>query len=134
MRRAAAMVVLSLVVLAGCVSTQATRLGAGPLRPPVSPDRVMIYRTAEQVPSKYEEVALLSASGDHSMTSEEQMYQSMRQKAGEMGANGIILEAVAEPGTGAKVAQAIIGTSANRKGKAIAIFVFVNDSSAARSP
>jgi hypothetical protein len=106
-----------------CVSTQAVRLGSGPIRPPVPADRVAIYRTADQVPGKYEEVALLSSSGDYSMTSEEEMYKSMRKKAGELGANAVILDAVSEPSTGGKVAHAIFGVGGERTGKALAIYV-----------
>lgn len=107
-----------------CVSTQAVRLGTGPIRAPIAADKVTIYRTSDQVKAKYEEIALLSSSGDNSMTSEEALYASMRKKAAEMGANGIILQSVEDAGTGAKLAHAILGTSADRKGKAIAIFVF----------
>ena len=116
--------------LTACVSVQTTRLGSGVIHPPVPADRVTIYRTADQVHAKYEEVALLSASGDSSMTTEDQMYSKMRQQAGELGANGIILDSVAEPTTGAKVAQALLGTSADRHGKAVAIYIA--DTTAAR--
>lgn len=119
---------LIFAAVTACVSTQAVRLGSGPVRPPVPPDKVAIYLDAKQVPGKYDEVALLSSSGDAAMTNEEKMYKSMREKAGEMGANGVILEDVKEPGTGSKVAHALIGTTADRKGKAIAIFVYATDS------
>lgn len=115
------------VLTAGCVSTNAVRLGGGPLRPPTAEDRVVIYRTSEQVPGKYEEIALINASGESSYTNEEQMFKAMRKKAAELGANAIVLEAVNEPGAGAKVAAAIFGVGANRKGKAIAIYVFPKD-------
>lgn len=124
LRGSLAALVLISTTLCGCVSVQSTRLGSGAIRPPVSPDQVSIYRNSEQVGTRYEEVALLSASGDHGMTNEEQMYAGIRKKAGELGANGVILESVSEPTTGAKVAQAFLGTSANRRGKAVAIFVF----------
>jgi hypothetical protein len=68
-----------------------------------------------------EEVALLSSKDDYNATDEEKMYRSMREKAGEMGANTIILQSVQEPGTGSKVAHALIGISANREGKALAV-------------
>lgn len=115
--------------LVACVSTQAVRLGSNEIHPPVSPDKVAIYRTASQVPGKYEEVALLSSSGDYNMTNEEAMYRSMREKAGKMGANAVILDSVQEPGTGAKVASVLFGTGANRKGKALAIFIHPSDES-----
>jgi hypothetical protein len=119
---------------AGCVQVQTTRLGAGPIRPPITPNQVAIYRTAEQVPSRYEEVALMSAKGAYNMTTEEVMYSEMRKKAGAMGANAVILDSIKEPTTGSKVANALLGTPANREGKAVAIFVLERDSAPAVQP
>jgi len=109
--------------LTACVSVQGTRLGTGVVRPPVDADAVAIYRNAEQVGAPYEEVALLDAAGDYAYTSEEKMFSKLRQKAGALGANGVILDSISEPSTGAKVAQFFIGTSAERHGKAVAIYV-----------
>ncbi len=114
---------LALLSLTACVSVQTTRLGSGVIHPPVAPDAVAIYRTAAQVGVPYEEVALLDAAGDYNYTNEEKMYAKMREKAGALGANGIVLDSITEPTTGAKVAQVFLGTSAQRKGKAIAIFI-----------
>jgi acetaldehyde dehydrogenase (acetylating) len=58
------------------------------------------------------------------MTNEEAMFKSMRKKAAELGANAVILDAVTEPSTGGKVASAIFGVGGERKGKALAIYVF----------
>ena len=110
--------------LASCVTTNATRIGGGPTRPQVTPENVVLYRTADQVPGRYEEVAILHSEGEVGWTNEESMYNSMRKKAGELGANAVILEAVEEPSAGAKVAGAFLGTGAERKGKAIAIYIF----------
>ena len=88
------------------------------------PQDVALYRVASQVPRRYEEIALLNSSGDSAFTDEAKMFESMKKKAGEVGANGVILDAVSEPGHGAKVAAAIFGVSAQRKGKALAIWVF----------
>lgn len=108
-----------------CVQTNATLLAPSPVaRPKVSPDSVRIYRTADQVKSKYEEIALLNSTGESNWTNEQAMFESMRKKAGEVGANAIILDAINEAGAGAKVAAAIFGTGTQRKGRAIAIFVF----------
>lgn len=111
------------LVLGACVSTNAVKLGVGPVRPPVAESAVAVYRTANQVPGRYEEVALLNSSGESSWTNEEKMLNSMRKKAGQMGANAIILDAISEPGAGAKVAAAVLGVGTERKGKAIAIYV-----------
>ena len=104
----------------------------------VAAQDVVLYRVAEQVPRKYEEIALLNSSGDSGFTNEAKMFESMKEKAGEVGANAVILDAVSEPGSGAKVAAAIFGVSAQRKGKALAIWIFpvgeANVSSAAPAP
>ncbi len=121
-------VVLGLIlVFVGCVAVQVTPLGNGIIRPPVQPSQIAIYRTAAQVPGKYEEVALLTAEGDYAGTTEGQMYEKMRAAAAKQGANGIILDSVSEPSTGAKVASFFLFTNADRKGKAIAIYVLPAD-------
>lgn len=105
-----------------CISTEAIRLGSGPMRPPVPWDKIIVYRTADQVPGKYEEVTLLTASGDSMWTNEEEMYKSMRKKAGEFGANAIILDAMSEISQGTKLAAyALLGVGGERRGKTLAI-------------
>jgi hypothetical protein len=89
----------------------------------VLPADVALYREASQVPRHYEEVALLNSSGDSEFTNEHGMFQSMKKEAGKLGANAVILDALSEPSGGAKVAAAIFGVSAQRKGKALAIYV-----------
>lgn len=117
-----------LTIIIACVTTKAVRLGTGPTRPEVPENQVVVYRTADQVPGKYEEIALLSSTGEAMWTNEEQMWRSMRKKAGKFGANAIILDAMSEPGAGAKVASALFGVGgAERKGKAIAIYVFPSE-------
>ena len=121
-----------LLVLPACVQTNAVRLGAAPARPPVPEAQVVVYRTAGQIPGKYEEVALLNSTGEATWTNEEKMFNSMRKKAAKLGANGIVLDAMSEPSAGAKVAAAVFGVGgAERKGKAIAIYVFPADSAKA---
>lgn len=108
----------------GCVSTNASMLGStSTMRPKLKPEQVALYRIASQVPGQYEEIALLNSAGDSGFTDESTMFASMKKKAGEIGANGVILDAVSEPSAGSKVAAAIFGVSAQRKGKAIAIYV-----------
>jgi hypothetical protein len=117
------LLMISIAFVTSCVSVNTTKLGTGASRPPVPADQVAIYRTADQVSGKYEEIALINAKGDSTWTSEAGMFKQMKKKAGLMGANGIILDAVSEPSAGAKIAGAIFGVGAERKGKAIAIFV-----------
>lgn len=108
-----------------CATTSAVRLGdTQTKRPPVPWEEVVVYRVASQVPGNYDEIALLHTTGEWGWSSEGTMYDSMKKKAGALGANAIILDAMTEPSAGAKVASAIFGVGgAERKGKAIAIFV-----------
>ncbi|MEN6560902.1 MAG: hypothetical protein ABFD52_09025 [Acidobacteriota bacterium] len=113
-----------LVLCVSCVSTNAVQIGTAPRRAAVPWTQVAVYRTADQVPGKYEEVAMLVSTGDALWTNEAAMWNSMKKRAGKMGANAIILDAMSEPGAGAKVAAAFLGVGgADRKGKAVAIFV-----------
>ena len=116
---------IGLAFVAGCVTTNATMLGTATItRPVINMAAVKLYRTADQVPGNYEEIALLHSKGSWSTTDEPQMYESMRQKAAELGANGVILDAISEPSAGAKVASVFLGVSADRTGKAVAIYVY----------
>lgn len=112
-----------LVLAAGCVTTKAAVLNPGLQLAPVCPEGVMVFTSPDRVGQSYTEVALLDSKGDTDLTSEAGMIESQRRKAGELGANGVILGTVEDATTGQKVAQAILGTSANRKGKAIAIHI-----------
>ena len=114
-----------LAVISACVSTNATVLNPSLApRPTVPAEQVVIYRTADQIKTKYEEIALLNATGESNWTNEKGMLESMRKKAGQMGANAIILDAINEAGAGAKVAAAVLGTGTQRKGRSVAVFVF----------
>lgn len=118
------------VLLAGaCVQTNVARLGSAPARAPLAPEMVALYRTATQVPGKYEEVALLYSDGTTGWTSEAGMLKSMRTKAAALGANGVILEGITEPSAAVKVVASVVGVGAERKGKAIAIFVLPAEAS-----
>jgi hypothetical protein len=116
--------VLPALLLTACVRTNATLLGSATApRPALLPSQVQVYRTADKVGAPFEEVALLNARGEATWTDEAKMVESLRKKAAQLGANGIILDGIAEPSAGAKVAGAFLGTGAQRKGKALAIFV-----------
>jgi hypothetical protein len=116
-------VVAGVFSVLGCVHTSATLLSEAP-RPAIASSAVVIYTSADKVPGKYDEVALIDSHGDDATTSYHGMLESMRKKAGEVGANGVILSSSTDAGTGAKVARVFLGTSADRKGKAVAIFVY----------
>jgi hypothetical protein len=117
-------VVFIVMQFAACVRTNTTVLDQSKIREPIDPNDVVIYTTASKVPGDYEEIALLNSKADSASTSEAQMFKSMRKKAAKVGANAIILDAVSEPTVGAKIAAAVLfGTGAERKGKALAVYV-----------
>jgi hypothetical protein len=108
---------------AACVSTSATVLNPEAQRAPICADGVQLFTSADKVGKDFFEVAVLNSKGDSDWTSEEGMANSQRKKAAKLGANGVILGDQKDPSTGAKIAKAFLGTSANRKGKSVAIYI-----------
>ena len=77
----------------------------------------------DRVGQPYREVAILNAKGESNWSDEEDMIESMRDKAAEIGANGIILSGIDEPSALTKVIGQVAKTGSQRKGKALAIYV-----------
>jgi len=98
------------------------------------PAAIKLYTVPDRVQQPYREVALLNSVGQTSYSSESDMIKSMREKAATVGANGIILGGIDEPSAMAKIvgqvaqigadaAGQIATISAERKGRAMAIYV-----------
>ena len=121
--RGIALLTLGVSLTSACVYTGATLMNSTASRPAICPEAVQLFTGADRVPGEYEEVAVLSSHGDAEMTSDEGMLKSQRKKAAQLGANGLILGERKEPSTGTKLAHDLLGTSAERKGKATAIFL-----------
>ena len=113
---------LLVVLVSGCITTRATLLDPTVKYPSTDPSMVRIFTTEEEL-SKYEfvRVAIINSSGNTSWTSRTKMIESMRKKAGEMGANAILMPEIDEPSAGAKIAGAVFGTGADRRGEVIAL-------------
>jgi hypothetical protein len=110
-------------VCTGCVHTNAAVLDPSVSYQKICPDGVQMFTSAERVPGQYQEVAILNSKGESGWTDEKGMMRSQQKKAASLGANGIILGDTKEPNAGTKIIGAILGTGAERKGKAIAIFI-----------
>jgi len=67
------LVLIFVLLMLACLQTSVVRLGPSVSRPPVPADQVVIYTTADKVPGKYEEIALIHAKGEATWTDEEQM-------------------------------------------------------------
>lgn len=106
--------------LTGCVSISQSVLMQG--LPPVPMEDVTVYFADDEIP-EHTRVAVLAARGDYAFTSEGKMFDKLREQAGKLGANAVIVGEVEEPSGGAKVANALLGTGANRRSQAIAILV-----------
>lgn len=121
-----ALIWLATVLLAGCVTTSAVRFDSVTQQyPEVERDSVKVYATLEDVPEEFERVAMIDAEGEHRWTSRDGMLNAMKAKAGEVGANAIILGDISEPGAGEQLAGALFyGVSADRRGRVLAIHVY----------
>ncbi len=124
--RSIALFGIGVLLSVSCVSTKSTAINPANKRFPISPDKVVLYTTAEKVPGRYEEIAFLNTRADSIWRSEAAMLSSIRDEAAKLGANGVILDATSEPSTGAKVASFFLFgfDVAGRKNKAVAIYVF----------
>lgn len=114
--------VAAAVVLAACVSVNKSILTPG--LPPVPFEEVRVYFEGDSIP-EYSRVAILNASGSSGFTNEAQMIDKLREEAAKLGANGVILMGLQEPGAGEKLVNALVGGFADgtRRGQAIAIWV-----------
>ena len=125
-----------ILVLQGCASSSVL---VGKARPAISPDKVKLYLTP---PAKYEEVALLEASGEYSwaFTNQSQMnavIDLLKEEAAKLGANGILIRTTGEGSSG--YAGSVVGTGKSavfvgssamyKSGTGIAIFVITEQRS-----
>lgn len=118
-----AVVVMVTLALAACgVSTSTIMLDPTP-RPFVTPEHVRVFLTPDDVPGEYVRIAVIHAKADPSWNDEAKIVTKLREEAAKLGANGLILGEFVEPTTGAKVANALLGTNADRKVEAVAIWL-----------
>ncbi len=94
------LVAAALVATGGCSTSSHILIGTP--RPPIPPDSVRVYL---QPPPKYEQIATISASsqGSFAVTSQQNMDKAitrMKNEAARLGANGVILQGVADQQTG----------------------------------
>jgi hypothetical protein len=113
----------TVVLVCACVSTNASLIDPSVHFARTCPAGVKLFTTPDRVGQPYREVALLNAKGESNWSDEEDMIESMRDKASELGANGIILSGIDEPSALTKVIGQVAKTGSQRKGKALAIYV-----------
>jgi hypothetical protein len=112
------------------VSTSVTPLDPSVRLARTCPAGVKLYVAPDRVLQPYREVALLNSTGEVKYSDEGAMFGSMREMAGFVGANGVILGGIDEPNAITKVAADVAKTETVRKAKAMAIYVPADSASA----
>ena len=83
------------IVLAGCTIVDSSSIPVGKRLPPTSPSQVQLYNSS---PSRYDEIAIVSAKAGHDFKSDQSVMpsaiQRLKAEAAAMGANGILLQNV----------------------------------------
>ena len=123
MKRQLPLFAAAAVLLGACVSTNAALIDPTVHLARTCPSAIKLYTTPDKVGRPYREVALLNAKGESNWSDEGDMIESMRDKAAEVGANGIILKGIDEPSALTKVIGQVAKTGSQRKGNALAIYV-----------
>jgi len=109
------------VVLTGCVTVSKSVLMDRSAYP-VPQEQVQVFLEGDIIPSSCERVALLHASGDEDFTDEGDIWDKLRSEAGKLGANAVSLMRIEDPGTGERIAAALLDTSADRDADAVALW------------
>ena len=112
-------------IFTSCVSTKAIYLNPDETQKydPVPWQQVNVYLTEKDVPGEFIKFAIITAEGKEGVTTEQQMINNLKKKAGSIGADAIILESIKDPGSVERAADSLsggLGLGA-RKGRAIAI-------------
>jgi hypothetical protein len=111
------------VLLSACVRTNAALIDPSVQLARTCKSAIKLYTTPDRVGRPYREVAMLNAKGESNWSDEGDMIESMREKAADVGANGIILNKIDEPSALTKVIGEVAKTGSQRKGAALAIYV-----------
>ena len=91
---------------------------------PTCADAVAVFPDRDHVPYDYYEVALITAEGNSVYTGNGDLLKSIRNTAAELGANGVVVDALGATHATVKVIGAALGSNdAERKGRAIAIWM-----------
>ena len=110
------------LLLSGCVTVNRSVLSQERIPYPVEMMQVTVYFADDTIPT-HQRIAILNARGPEDFTDESDMIDKLREEAGKLGANAIILNELRDPGTGERVVAAIFGGEAERRGSAIAIYI-----------
>jgi hypothetical protein len=120
-----AALVIGMTIAVGCHS-RAHVVATNPViaLSPTCLEAVPVYADSHLVPYDYYEVALITGEGNSAYVGNGELLKAMRRKAATAGANGLILSDLSASHATVKVIGAALGgKDADRKGKAIAIWM-----------
>ena len=120
-KRNYSMGLLAIVALAGCVSTNAVRLGEPTQYAPVKAEEVKVFLEESDVKADFDKIAIINAEGNYTWADDEKMIDAMKKKAAKLGANAIIIGEIKDPSTLGKIADAVVGVGGTKTGKVLAI-------------
>lgn len=114
-----------LVALAtACTSSaNAVRLETGPARAPLPADSVRVFRSLSQVTAPYVEVAIISAQGYLITVDDAKLIGRMKEEAGKLGANALILDASPDGATQQGEYDVRLNEPKMAKGRSVAIYI-----------
>ena len=106
------------------VKKTTTDLNPGMSRAPTCAAAIAVYNSRADVPYDYYELAWIEASGNSVWTTDNQLQTQIRNAAGKVGANAIIVNPVEQSKSAVKVLGEAVGTkSATQKASALAIYM-----------
>lgn len=114
-----------LLALSACQQVKVTPISPAP-RPAVITDSVRLFFSREAVPYRYDEIAVLSMAVDWFVKDKESIYLALRTKAGQLGANAVILAPLEVPTRDERVAPVLV-SSGGLRGNALAVFLHFAD-------
>jgi hypothetical protein len=88
---------LALGMVAACTSMRVDRLNSGSPRAAVPADSVRLFFSPQYVPGRYEQIALLGRDIDWYHDHERRTYRLLKTKAGELGANAVLIASLSLP-------------------------------------
>jgi hypothetical protein len=112
-----------LALISACVNVNAMRLGPVREYAPVHPDNVFVYQDEMDIDGDFDRVAVIYVDGDANTTSQRQMINAARKKAGRLGANAIVLGRFRDPSTVTQIAAAVLDVSVSRRAEFLAVRV-----------
>ena len=93
--------IISFTLINGCIISDSSHILTGIKREPISVDQVRLY---SEPPAKYDVIAIVSANAAHDFVKQQKLVdeivRKLKTEAAKLGANGVLLESVANQNTG----------------------------------